>query len=271
MFRYVKAAFLSRVDIPGLGRIPANILGVIGFGFLGLVEPSLWLLGTGLETLFLFTLSTNGRFQKVVDAADLRLDDSDAAQKRHRLISSLPNEDQQRLAMLTSKCYRVGEIYRTQQAEEFTIAAGGDALERLKWVYVKLLVARHNLVANTAGDSEPGLRSKTAALEADLQKSPRDTPLYQSRAATLAILKERLTNFQRRQEALQEIESDLTRIEAQVDLMLENASIQGKPQTLSLDLELATNLSSPLLYGDSEPAIADIDHALGKTPKRELE
>jgi hypothetical protein len=79
-------------------------------------------------------------------------------------------------------------------------------------------------------------------------------------------LKERLASFQRRQEALQEIASDLTRIEAQVDLMLDNASIQGKPQTISLDIELATNLAGSLLYGDSEPAIADLDHALKAKP-----
>lgn len=271
MLRYVKAAFLCRVDVPGLGRIPANVLGVIAFGFLGLVEPSVWLLGTGLETLFLFTVSTNSRFQKVVDAGDLKIDEGDAEQKRHKLIVSLPHEGQQRLAMLTSKCYRVGEIYRNQQAEVFTIEANTDALERLKWVYLKLLVARNNLLTNTAGDSEPALRAKTAALEADLQKTSPNTSLYQSRAATLAILKERLTNFHRRQEALQEIESDLTRIEAQVDLMLDNASIQGKPQTISLDIELATNLSGSLLFGESETAVTDIDQALSKTPKRELE
>jgi hypothetical protein len=87
-------------------------------------------------------------------------------------------------------------------------------------------------------------------------------------------MKERTANFQRRQEALQEIESDLTRIEAQVDLMLDNATIQGKPQTISLDIELATNLAGSLLYGESEPAIADIDQSIKsgeRTAKRDLE
>ena len=266
MLRYVKAAFFSRVPLPGLGQVPANLLGVVGFGLLGLSEPSLWLLGTGLETLFLFSLATNSRFQKVVDAENLRLDEGDAEQKRRKLITALPHDAQQRLAMLTSKCYRIGEIYRNQQAEVFALDANSDALERLKWVYLKLLVARNNLLSNSAGDSEAGLRSKIATLEKEVEGTPRETPLYQSRSATLAILKERLASFQRRQEALQEIASDLTRIEAQVDLMLDNASIQGKPQTISLDIELATNLAGSLLYGDSEPAIADLDHALKAKP-----
>jgi hypothetical protein len=274
MLRYVKAAFLCRVPIPGLGEIPANLLGVIGFGFLGLLEPSLWLLGTGLETAFLFALSTNARFQKVVDAEDLRLGEGDAEEKRRKLINALPNDAQQRLAMLVSKCYRIGEIYRSQAVEEFTADSNRDALERLKWVYLKLLVARNNLLANNAGDSETSLRSKTAALEGELRTTPRDTPLYESRSATLAILKERMANFQRRHEAFQEIESDLTRIEAQVDLMLDNAGIQGKPQSISLDIELATNLAGSLLYGESEPAIADIDQSIQattRTAKRDLQ
>jgi hypothetical protein len=79
--------------------------------------------------------------------------------------------------------------------------------------------------------------------------------------ATLAILKERIVNVRRRQESLAEIESDLTRIEAQVDLMVENATIQGKPQTISTDIELATNLAGASLFGDSETMVADLDQA----------
>ena len=34
MWRYIKSAFLVGVDIPGLGRVPVNVLAACGFGVL---------------------------------------------------------------------------------------------------------------------------------------------------------------------------------------------------------------------------------------------
>ncbi len=37
----------------------------------------------------------------------------------------------------------------------------------------------------------------------------------------------------------------------------------GKPQTISMDIEPATNRAGSMLYGEAEPAAADIDQAIG--------
>jgi hypothetical protein len=267
VLRYIKAAFFSRAPIPALGQVPLNLLGVIGFSFLGLVEPSFWLLGTGLETLFLFSLATNSRFQNVVDAERLRAGEQDSEHKRRGLIASLPDDVRQRLGMLRAKCDRVAEINLNQQADEFTMAANRDALERLEWVYLKLLVARNNLLSTNMADAENTLRSQIATLEEELKKTGDSNALRQSRKATLNILKERLANIHLRSESLQEIDSDLMRIQAQVDLMIDNATMQAKPQTISTDIELATNLAGASLFGESEGVVADIDQALSAAPR----
>jgi hypothetical protein len=259
VFRYIKAAFFVRAPVPALGQVPVNLLGVIAFGILGVADPSFWLLGAGLETLFIFSLATNARFQKVVDAEQVRAGDGDAETKRRNLVATLPAELQKRLAILQAKCGRVQEIFRNQQAEQFVLEANQDSLERLEWVYLKLLVAHHNLTAPASADTAASLGSKIAALEAELKTGRDSEALRQSRSATLAILRERLTNIGRRQESLAEIESDMTRIEAQVDLMIENATIQGKPQTIATDIELATNLAGGAIFGDSGSAVADLD------------
>jgi hypothetical protein len=264
VWRYLKAAFLCRVPVPALGEVPANVLGVIALGALGFADAGFWFLGAGLETLFLYALSSNPRFQKVVDARALAVGEVDADQKRRELIHTLPAPLQSRLGALGAKCRRAQEVIRNQQSEEFVIEANQDALQRLQWVFLKLLVAQNNLLANTGADSESALRTRIASLEADLQKSADSGPLRQSKSATLAILKERLANIGRRAQSLEEIESDLTRIEAQVDLMLENASIQGKPQAIGLDIELATNLAGASVFGDSEATVADLEQAYSR-------
>ncbi len=261
MWRYVKSAFFARVPVAALGAVPFNVLGVTAFGILGFSEPAFWLLGLGAETLYLFALATNARFQKVVDAQHLHLSEADAERKRIDLIRTLPQDLQGRFARLSARCDQAARVLRDQQGDEFTLEANQDALKRLEWVYLKLLVAQNNMVSAGASDTEAALRRNIEDIETELKSSGESEALRRSRTATLAILRERLANISRRAESLQEIDSDAMRIEAQVELMIENATIQGKPQTIATDIELATNLASTALFGDAESAVADLDQA----------
>jgi len=261
MWRYLKAAFFAGVDVPALGRLPVNILALVALGILGVGQPAFWFLGAGLETAFLFSLAFNKRFQKVVDAENLQLSSSDAWAKRQALIRLLPQESQQRLLAFKKKGDEVLQVYRNQQAENFVVDTSREAVERLEWVYLKLLVARHHLLSVGNSETEDKLEAKIAKLQEDL-KAGQDSPsLRNSKAATLAILKKRLANVGRREESLEEIDSDLTRVEAQLDLILENASMQGKPEAISTDIELASDLAGGAFFGESEPDIADLDEA----------
>ena len=63
---YLAAAFNAR---PFGMPIPPNWFGLAAFGFLGgFVNPGLWLIGLGLEGIYLWSLSRNERFRKTVDA-----------------------------------------------------------------------------------------------------------------------------------------------------------------------------------------------------------
>jgi hypothetical protein len=66
--------------------------------------------------------------------------------------------------------------------------------------------------------------------------------LRDSKKATLAILNQRLRNLQRRNESLAEIDSDLTRIEQQIDLAVEDASLKGRPAAISANIDLVSHL-----------------------------
>jgi len=41
--------------------------------------------------------------------------------------------------------------------------------------------------------------------------------------------------------------------------------MQGKPQTISTDIELASDLVSGGLFGDAESTVADLDRDYGRT------
>lgn len=258
MWRYLKSAFLVSVDVPSLGRVPVNVLGAVAFGILGFAQPAFWLLGLAVEAAVVPALAFNPRFQKIVEAQSLQLSQEDAEKQRMALIRLLENSAQQKLWALATKCNQVLDVYRSQQAEDFIIESNDHALKNLEWIYLKLLVARHHLLS-PSNETEETLEKKAAALEKDLADGEETESLRQSKIATLNILKKRIATMRKKQQTLEEIESDLTRIDNQVDLILENATVQNKPQTISADIELASDLIGGSVFGEDESAITALE------------
>jgi hypothetical protein len=263
VWRYLKSAFLVSVDVPSLGRVPVNVLAVTAFGILGFAQPAFWLLGLAVEATLVPTLAFNPRFQKVVEAQALEVSEGSADEKRQALIRLLESAAQQRLWGLVKKCSQVLDVYRSQQAEEYIIDSNEQALKNLEWVYLKLLVARHHLLSPSS-ETEESLGQKIKELETDLKGEEDSESLRQSKTATLNILKKRLATMHKKQQTLEEIESDLTRIDNQVDLILENATVQGKPQTISTDIELASDLLGGSIFGEDESAIHALEQSFGR-------
>ena len=264
MWRYLKSAFLVSMDVPGLGRVPVNVLGAAAFGILGFAQPAFWFLGLAIEAAIVPALAFNPRFQKVVQAQSVQVSDADTAQKRRALINILEPSAKQRLTAFIDKCNQVLEVYRSQQAEGYILDSNSQALSSLQWVYLKLLIARHHLQSPVNNETEQSLDKKIQDLNKDLSDGEETESLRQSKTATLAILKKRLVNVQRKRQTLEEIESDLTRLDNQVDLILENATMQGKPQTISADIELASDLLGGSVFGDDETAISDLEQTYGQ-------
>jgi len=271
VWRYLKSAFLVRVEVPGLGHVPVNALFALAFGILGFVQPAFWLLGLGVEAIVVPGLAFNPRFQNYIHATERQISNDDVEAKRQELINLLDPEARNRRTLLSANCERVLEVLRSQQADDYVVDNSREALKNLRWVYLKLLVARHHLLCPADNETEATLQSKVDSIDRDLAQPGEPDSLRQSKAATQAILKKRLANIQRRQQTLEEIDSDLTRIEAQVDLILENTTMQSKPQTISTDIELASDLLGAGVFGDDESAISALDrkYSMQKPAARE--
>jgi len=259
MWRYLKAAFLVRVDVPGLGKVPVNALAAAGMAILGFVEPSIWLAALGIETAVVSTLAFNPRFQKVVEAqtGERVLEDNNA--KRVALIAALPEELRIRLRGLEQTSARILSIYQTLGIEAELLSGTESSLDKLQWIYLKLLIARTHLDRELSAESEASLELRIQRMQESGAQSEPSTALQRSQEATLAILRRRLQNLQNRDHILRENDSDLSRIEAQVELMRENAAIEGKPASVETEIELASDLASPDLFGSQSSLVRDLD------------
>ena len=130
MWRYLKAAFWAGPQAPLIGTLPVNALLVAAAVIFGFVEPAVWPLALGAETLWLFTLATNRRFQRVVDGARVVEARNGTEGARVELLQRLPQEARARLAEQESKRDRILAL-RRDVAETSLIDADDDALRRL--------------------------------------------------------------------------------------------------------------------------------------------
>lgn len=266
MWSYVKAAFFVMPRMGPLGPLPVNALLASAFLVLGIVQPALWLLGAGVMTIIVAALATSPRFKALVDAQALELGADRSARRRQELIASLDPDSRQRLANLQVRAVRIMEVYRASAADPVVAQSSRDALNRLEWIYLKLLIARRSMGSDELVNGERQVRSELKQIDQELASEKLPPSIRESRRATRELLLKRLENAEHRRQSLAEIESDLQRIDAQVDLAHDDATLRGKPAAIGTNIQLASQMLDTSLYGASSAEIAALDESLGLPP-----
>lgn len=237
--RYLLQAFLARPDIPLL-RLPWNALAVVGAAVAGWWDPAIWAVAGAGEAVYLLTLAANPGFQQWIDAQRTVALRGDTAEARKALLRRLGGSARQRYVKLEAKRRKLEALFREHSADDLFLDGNGDALERLTWLYLNLLVAQRSLVVAPPSDTRD-LQKQIAAHERELATSPSPTARA-SNEATIRLLRERLDNVPHRETSLAEIDADLRRIETQFDFALEEAVLRGRPTAVSANVELTSRL-----------------------------
>ena len=252
--RYLFRAFFARPDIPLL-RLPWNALGVVAAGIAGFWDPTIWAVAGAGEFMYLLTMASNPGFQQYIEATrnlELRGDTEDS---RRSLIKRVGGAARKRYVKLEEKRRRLETLYRETAGDDLFFENNRDAMQRLTWLYLNLLVAQRNIVIAPPSDARD-LQKQIAAYERELTKAP-TAAVRGSHQATIRLLRERMDNIQHREVSLAEIDADLTRIETQLDYALEEASLRGRPNAISANVELTSRLlqnldETPTTYSTSD-------------------
>lgn len=251
MLRYLWAAFTARPKVPGLGAVPANVLAVGALAVLGTANPAFWVLGLGLEAAYLFGLASNARFQSIIDSGRFVPPPPRVEAPPERVVPRLPAADRLRLERLNGELSKILSLYSQFQVDDFTTTQNSEALSTLSGHFARLLVARTNIDGHWTGDVGE-LTAEASGVEADLSRADLTPELRASKTRTLEILRARIENQKRKNQVVEEIDSEINRIEEQFALALENAAIGSQPGSVSA--ELGFDLSR---Y-DAEPVGADM-------------
>jgi hypothetical protein len=237
--RYLWHAFFARPDIPLL-RLPWNALGVVAAGIAGWWDPNIWMVAGAGELIYLFTMASNAGFQQGIVSARLAGLREDTEEARKRLLSRIGGAARQRYVKLEEKRARLDALYREPANDDLFTESNREALQKLTWLYLNLLVAQRNLVIAPPSDARE-LEKQIRTYEGELTRAPSDAARA-SHEATIRLLRERLGNIQHKEISLAEIDADLARIDTQFDFALEEATLRGRPAAISANVELTSRL-----------------------------
>jgi hypothetical protein len=235
--KYFLAALMSG---PASGpRLPIFLIAAFVFLALGVVHSPLWLLGTLGVLGVVAALSSQERFRKVVDSR--RFDTSTpVADDYESLASQIKIETRSRLKILERKRERILEQQRGGGTNEYVLDSNRDALQQLLRIFAKLLITRQQLLTEDFAASTEKTHREIEGIQNEINATSTSGVQRDSLNATLQLQRERLRSLDERSLKVQEIESDLKRIEAHFELALSQASTRDKPQGITTDIGLVT-------------------------------
>ena len=235
---YVKAAFLRRARLPGLGHMPLNLTGLAGIALLGLWNPGFWLLGIAIEVAYLVLKASSPRFQKLIQGEALLMQQKGGEQKVQQVIQSLSPPSMERYRRLLEQCRLIPGLQQGSTDPTSTLGdLRGGSLNQLLWLFIRLLSSRELMVATLTQVNPASLEGDVAKLKERLAQADAESPLGRSLKATLDIQSKRLENLAKAKGSLEVVESELDRIEQQVRLIREESAVSGGPEFISARLD----------------------------------
>ena len=185
-----------------------------------------------------------------------------ANHQRARLVNSLIPPLRQRHAALQTQAAELRRLM-AQADDPVTRADSLRGTERLEWLHLKLIVARQHVGERLAHADADALTRQAGDLRRAIADPAISNAARQSRSATLAIIDERLRNHSRLRHRLDELESDLARIEAQLALGLERAVLHSGADARTFQLDLASRMVDDADYfGAMHAAVRELDRRI---------
>lgn len=248
MFKYIKAAFWVRQSIPLLGAVPINLIVlplILAFSFL---HPAFLLIGIGFECALISVLAFNAHFRKWVDSPSLEKLQQEKKQRQANLLNKLTPPDQQRFKQVQERVQKIKKSYIDFDAPDYIAEPNKRNLDSLLETLLKLLFAKESLEGEEGERNTYRVKADLEALEEELNDATLNKSVRESKEATRDILQKRLSHLDKRQESIQEIEANLHRIEAQIELAHDNTRLQAKPEAINIDIDFASDSMQSVWY-----------------------
>ena len=261
---YVKRAFLYKWNVLlFLGGAVAAVLTPWPDAMLPLVGAA--------EMLYLGSMVASSKFRDAIDAQMHKqareaqtAPAAEAPRSVQEILALLPPDSRKRFEQAKARCIEMRAIAsgvrgRASAAPELGQDLNTSALDRLLWVFLRLLVSQDSLrrfLDRTNGDE---IRARIAETNAKLEKTTGgDERIIRSLQDSTAAQELRLQNYERSQNNYEYVRVELDRIEAKIQVLAESSVNRQDPDFLSSQIDsVAESMQS------TEKAISELQHITG--------
>jgi hypothetical protein len=240
-FKYIKSAFLVPWNLLAFGGGLAAAL--LSFDpNLGSVIASLALAG---EVAYLGFLGTHPKFQQYVNAQEAKGSRTASAEDAlQRIMTALPPNAVQRFESLRSRCLELRQLalnlrdptraHEPLPLEQLHL----EGLDRLLWIYLRLLFTQHCLDHFLHKTSDQEIRKSIKDVEARLQALPTDDDPQRQRIRksledNLETSKLRLQNYDKARDHSELVKLEIERLENKIRSLSELAVNRQEPDFIS--------------------------------------
>jgi len=261
---YLAAAFNARpLGMP----IPPNWFGLAVFGLLGwLVNPGLWLIGLGLEGMYLWTLSRNQRFRNAIDAAS---GVTDSTSRYEAMLSGLDSASQSHQYEIEREAAEI--VGLLQRSGEHASQIGD--IRQMAWLHLKLLAARASFaeVMSVADRERKSLDEQERNCRDRLSQTDTDEELRRSLEQQLEVIKARQDAHRDAKRRRELVDAELGRLRQQVSLVREQALLAtNENMGTSLDALTASLNEANRWLKDQHELFAGLDSITDEPPPADL-
>lgn len=267
IWKYIKSAFTNHWNLLSLAG-GAAFTAVSGQWEVGLP------LMAAAEVAWLGFVGTHPKFRQHVDITEhqkLKADDAEAAQVRARLmLSSLPRGAQRRYYSLRDQCDEMRKITKQYQAaqgtetDNFVIEARLEGLDRLLWLYLKLLYTEHSLNRFFETTTIDNIEREIHQIESRLRRET-ERPENKQRERIVATLRDSLTtcqerrkNFEQARDSYELVKAEQRRLENKIRSLAETGISKGDTALLSDQVDTVAGSIQ-----DTEKTLSELEFVTG--------
>jgi hypothetical protein len=247
--------------------IPPNWFGLAAFGLLGaLINPGLWLVGVGLEGLYLWTTGRNQRFRNTVDAA---AGFTDSTTRYEDLLAHLDSNTQARQYEIEREAAELVGLLQPAEAHASQISD----VRQMAWLHLKLLAARASFaeVVEVAERERRKLEDQEATCRKRLAGDV-DEELRRSLEQQLEVIASRHAAHAEAKRRLELVDAELGRLRQQISLVREQTLLATDENTIanSLDALSASLNEANRWLKDQRELFAGIENFTDEPPPADL-
>ncbi|MFK7817506.1 MAG: hypothetical protein AB8G99_02210 [Planctomycetaceae bacterium] len=237
-FKYIKAAFSNKWNILALG-------GGLGFAALSGVPDVAVPIVLAAEVGYLGLLGTHEKFRKHVDAQEHKKtrarDNKDVKDNLRKIMLELPRKTKDRYKDLADRCAklrRISENLHSTQSDALH-EQQMQGLERLLWMYLKLLYTEHTLEEFFDSTDEHRILKEIEELKERIEREEM-RPVNEQRERILGTLQDslqtcegRLANYRKADQNHELVQLELRRLENKIHSLSEMTINRKKPDFVS--------------------------------------